>query len=358
MDVLEEQGIKNYPVTQFYRDLLDRLDNGSFHRVMASPLEEERFFLSRESIDEHFIALRDSGIAEMKRELIINLDETGFGASRFHRLKGIQVITSKSSDVKPCVSISASRVYVSAIAAITASGDSLPPGLIVRRTTLTEDFESLPVGRGLKIYSTEKAFVTKQVFENYVMEVVMSYIDKWRERNQCLDAKAMILIDGHSTHLSDALRAVCALRNTILMLLPAHSSHLLQPLDRVYFSKVKQSYAASTLGSKLSETSRQILRVVCAFEASRVRYLICTSWAMTGIVPIVQNREVTGVRLAPDSIEKATSLQHSFSGNERERGARNERATSGLLNEDQLMIYEAGQCPFCYAELPPDWDPK
>ena len=79
---------------------------------------------------------------------------------------------------------------------------------------------------------------------------------------------------------------------------------------------------------------------------------------MTGIVPVVQNREVTGVRLAPDSIEKPAPLQHSFSGNERECGARDERAISGLLSEDQLMIYEAGQCPFCYAELPHDWDPK
>lgn len=222
----------------------------------------------------------------------------------------------------------------------------------------TEDFESLPVGRDLKVYSTEKAFVTKHVFDNYVMEVILSYIDQWREKHQCLDARAMILVDGHNAHLSDALRAVCALRNTMLVLLPPHSSHLLQPLDRLYFSKVKQSYATATLGSRLSETSRQILRVVSAFEASRVRYLICTSWAMTGIVPVVENREVTAIRLDPDSIENATSLQHAFSGNERERGARNERAMSGLLNEDQLMIYEAGQCPFCYAELPPDWDPK
>ena len=358
VDLLEQQGVQDYPVTQYYRDLLDRLDGGRFHRVMASPLEEERFSLSKESIDQHFASLKDSGITEMRPELIINLDETGFGASRSHRLKGIPVITSKSFTGKPCVAISASRVYVSAIAAITASGDSLPPGLIVRRTTLTEDFESLPVGRDLRIYTTEKAFVTKQVFDNYVREVVLNYVDNWRQKNNCLEEKAMILLDGHSAHLSNELQACCTLHRTIVMLLPPHSSHLLQPLDKLYFSRLKQVYASSTLGSTLSETSRQILKVVTSFEASRVRYLICASWAMTGIVPVVENREATAVRLDPEAISNATSLQHAFSGNTRERGARNDRATFGLLNEDQMMIYEAGQCPFCCAELPPDWEYK
>lgn len=356
VDLLERQGVQNYPVTQFYRDLLDRLDGGRFCRVMAAPLEQERFMLSQETISRHFSGLGEAGIQEMRPELIINLDETGFGVSRSHRLKGIPVITSKSFTGKPCVPIAASRVYVSAIAAITASGDALAPGLIVRRTTLTEEFESVPIGSAVRIYRTEKAFVTKNVFDNYVMEVVFDYIGRWRHQNDCAEARAMILVDGHSAHLSDELKAACALRNIVLMLMPPHSSHLLQPLDRLYFSRVKQCYAVSTLGASLSETSRQILRVAAAFEASKVKYVICESWAMTGIVPVVEKREVTAVRLDPDSIAKATSLQHSFSGNERERGARNERATWGLLNEDQMMIYEAGQCPFCCAELPPDWE--
>ena len=184
----------------------------------------------------------------------------------------------------------------------------MPPGLIIRRTTLTEDFESLPVGRDLRIYATEKAFVTKQVFDNYVTEVVLNYVDNWRQKNNCLEEKAMIILDGHSAHLSNELQAYCTLRRTIVMLLPPHSSHLLQPLDKLYFSRLKQVYASSTLGSTLSETSRQILKVVTSFEASRVKYLICASWAMTGIVPIIENLEATAVRLDPDGISGATSL--------------------------------------------------
>ena len=356
VDLLEQQGVENYPTTQFYRDLLDRLDGGKYHRVMAAPLEEERFNLSRESIEHYFTSLVRAGIQDMRPELIINLDETGFGASRSHRLKGIQVITPKSYDQKPCVAISTGHVYVSAIAAIMASGDSLPPGLVVRRTTMTEEFERIPVGRHVKIYTTEKAFVTRNVFENYVMEVIIAYLNNWRASNGCEYAKAMIILDGHSSHLSTELEAVCALHNTVLMVLPPHSSHLLQPLDRLYFSKVKQAYAASTAAASMSETSRQLLRVAMAFEASRVAYTICTSWSMTGIVPVIDKREAVGVRLVPEAINNETSLQHAFSGNQRERGTRNERVMWGLLNEDQRLIYEAGQCPFCFAVLPPDWE--
>ena len=355
VDLLEQQRVENYPTAQFYRDLLDRLDDGKYHRVMAAPLEEERFNLSREEIEHYFTSLAHAGIQDMKPELIINLDETGFGASRSHRLKGVSVIAPKSYSQKPCVAISAARVYVSAIAAITASGDSLPPGLIVRRTTMTEEFETIPVGKHVKIYTTEKAFVTRNVFENYVKDVIITYLDNWRESHGCVDAKAMIILDGHKSHLSSELQALCALHNTALVVLPPHSSHLLQPLDRLYFSKVKQAYAAATVGAAMSETSRQLLRVAMAFEASRVAYIICTSWSMTGIVPVIDKREAVAVRLVPEAIENETSLQHAFSGNQRERGAPNERAQWGFLNEDQALIYEAGQCPFCFSVLSPDW---
>ena len=356
VDLLEQQGVTEYPTTQFYRHLVDRLEGGIYTRSMATPLEEDRFNLSMGDIDRHFSVLQRLGIESMHPEIIINLDETGFGASRSHRLKGIQVITKKTDTRRPCVPIQGSRTYVSAIAAITASGHSLPPGLIVRRATVTEEFETIPIGRDIKIYATEKDFVTRNVFHNYIEEVVMPFIEKWRSDNNCRDARAALIVDGHGAHFGAELDAFCALHNTALVVLPPHSSHILQPLDRLYFSHVKQVYATTHVGQSLSELSRQILRVVTAFQASNIRYSICQSWRMTGITPVVEAREVTGVRLDPHALQGATALQHTFQGNPRARGPRNDTAKWGLLNEDQLMLYEAGQCPFCMAALPSDWE--
>lgn len=70
----------------------------------------------------------------------------------------------------------------------------------------------------------------------------------------------------------------------------------------------------------------------------------------------MQNRDVVVVRLDPEAVWRATTLQHSFTGNARERGMPNDRARWGLFTEDESMMLEANQCPFCFADLPDDWD--
>lgn len=356
VNLLEEQGVTDYPSTQYYRDLVTRLDGGRYRRVTASPLEEERFNLSKEDVELHFRRLHDLELETFVPDLIINIDETGFGASQSHRMKSMQVIVDSTTAVRPSVRMEASRIYITAIAAITAGGSALPPGLIVRRSTMTEDFETIPLGSDLKVYSTERAFVTRNVFENYVRDVVLNYVQAWRQKHDQPDAKAMIIVDGHSAHFSPMLKAFCVLNGCDIFCMPPHSSHLLQALDRLYFSRVKQCYASTQITSAMSELSRQLLRVFTAFQASNLTYFICHSWAMSGIIPIVEHRNVVAVRLDPEAVLSAATMQHNFSGNPRERGVRNDRARWGLLTEDEALIMEANQCPFCCGELPPDWE--
>lgn len=356
IDLLDEQGVTDYPSTQYYRDLVSRLGDGRYTRVTASPLEEDRFNLSKDDIELHFRRLHEFELEKLPPDLIINIDETGFGASQSHRMKSVQVIIDSTTGVRPCLRAETSRIYVTAIAAITAGGFALPPGLVVRRNTATIDLESIPLGSDLKVYSTERAFVTRNVFANYVREVVMTYVEDWRAKHQQPEAKAVLIVDGHSAHFSSILRAFCAINNCDIFCLPPHSSHLLQPLDRLYFSRVKQSYASTQIAPSISELSRQLLRVFTAFQASNLTYFICQSWSMSGIVPIIEQRQVVAVRLDPEAIWKATTMQHSFTGNQRERGVPNDRAKWGLLTEDESLIMEANQCPFCFAELPPEWE--
>ena len=355
VDVLEAQEVENYPTTQFYRDLLKRIDGGRYTTSFAQPLEEERFALTQQQVLQYFEQLRAADVENLDPNLILNCDETGFGASSSHRLKPTKVIIEKDSPVKPCVAYHTDRVFVSAIATITAAGEALKPGLIVRRATVDSDFEELPVGTDLHVYYTERAFVTRQVFSNYLREVCLTHIDSWRQKTGKRDARALIIFDGHSSHVSDMIRAVCAAKRVDLICLPPHSSHLLQPLDRLYFSRLKQFYAQLSVAPDLSGTSRALLRIIIAFEQSQSRYMICQSWAMTGVCPVVTSREVSGVSLKPERLEGEAALQHAPAPATRGRGERNLRPAWGILTEDEKMIYEAGQCPLCYGELPDGW---
>ena len=358
INMLEEQEIENYPTPQFYRDLLHRIDNHRYQLTLAQPLEEERFLLTNDMIEQHFRNLHELNVQDIDPDLIINIDESGFGASRAHRMKPVKVIVFNDNETRPCVACETQRVFVSAIAAITASGEALKPALIVRRATLDRDFDTLPVGKDVVVYQTEKAFVTHHVFTHYIREVLLPYIERQRAAKGREDAKALLLFDGHASHLDVMLRAVCASHNVEILCLPPHSSHLLQLLDRLYFSRVKQIYSQLTVGRGLSPVSRALLRIIVAFESAQSKYMICTSWRMAGLRPVVEEREVRAVLPDPSLLEGETSLEHADAQPRRARGARNEQAQWGVLTEDERLILEAGQCPLCFAQLPEDWNFK
>jgi hypothetical protein len=52
----------------------------------------------------------------------------------------------------------------------------------------------------------------------------------------------MLVLDGHESHDSAAFQAYCKTNNIIPLCLPAHSSHLTQPLDVGCISVLKRSY--------------------------------------------------------------------------------------------------------------------
>ena len=52
----------------------------------------------------------------------------------------------------------------------------------------------------------------------------------------------MVVLDGHESHLSAQFDQFCKENKIITLCLPAHSSHLTQPLDVGCFSVLKRAY--------------------------------------------------------------------------------------------------------------------
>jgi hypothetical protein len=55
----------------------------------------------------------------------------------------------------------------------------------------------------------------------------------------------LLILDGHSSHLTPAFDQACKRNNIIACCMPPHSSHLLQPLDVGVFSVLKRLYGAA-----------------------------------------------------------------------------------------------------------------
>ena len=58
----------------------------------------------------------------------------------------------------------------------------------------------------------------------------------------------LLIINGHESHYSVDFQDLCKEKNIILLCMPAHSSHLLQPLDVACFSPLKRKYGDAILG--------------------------------------------------------------------------------------------------------------
>lgn len=55
----------------------------------------------------------------------------------------------------------------------------------------------------------------------------------------------LLICDGHDSHISGSFIAHCLQNRIVLLILPPHTSHLLQPLDVVLFGPLKKRLTAA-----------------------------------------------------------------------------------------------------------------
>jgi hypothetical protein len=61
-------------------------------------------------------------------------------------------------------------------------------------------------------------------------------------RGRTTSAYRLLILDGHESHHLGAFEEYCKEHNIITLCMPAHSSHILQPLDVGCFSPLKKAY--------------------------------------------------------------------------------------------------------------------
>jgi hypothetical protein len=92
-----------------------------------------------------------------------------------------------------------------------------------------------------------------------------------------------------------------------------------------------------------------------AFQATIITRVISNSWKHTGIKPVIQNGECIRCELDAQPVLGDPALRTALGNKEPIfEGARGDRVPTrefGLLNEDEMLIMEAGQCPFCCRPL-------
>ena len=165
---------------------------------------------------------------------IYNMDETGFSIGA---IKATRVIIDKTKNIRYSA-IPGRQEWVSVIECISMDGSALPPMVIFKGKTLTGRWLPENVPHEWIFSANSQGWTSDEHMKKWLSQ---HFEPLTREK---ADGRTRLLIfDGHGSHTTLDVICHCIVNNIQLSLLPAHSSHLTQPLDVRVFSAMKAHIA-------------------------------------------------------------------------------------------------------------------
>lgn len=156
--------------------------------------------------------------------LIFNFDETMLDPSK-RRVK----VISHAKRPRPFIETAQKGEHITFGLCITASGEYLKPLCIlplVNLPPLSSDVENFYSFSG-----QPNGFINKEIFHLWIREQFIPNVNKIRQQHNCPSQSALLLIDSHNSRDDAETIQLCTDNNILAFTFPAHSSHLLQPLD-------------------------------------------------------------------------------------------------------------------------------
>ncbi|EIW70637.1 hypothetical protein TREMEDRAFT_68144 [Tremella mesenterica DSM 1558] len=188
-----------------------------------------------------------------KSSNVFNMDETGFGIGTTQSRRVLVVIEKGEVRGKATKAMPGRQEWVTLIECISADGIALPP-LVIFRGEAGLNSGWLPTEQ---IAGTEdwRWSASKTGWSNNTMAL------EWLERVFIpitspplpLDPSSglplerrLLILDGHGSHVQARFIALCIQNSIDLVVLPSHSSHATQPLDKAVFGPFKQALCDQT----------------------------------------------------------------------------------------------------------------
>lgn len=224
-------------------DLSLRKSEGvSLNRVHAMNRDEVKkyFELLEKCLEEHELFDKPGNI--------FNMDESGV---QLNTRPGVVLAVKGSKNVSNITSTERGET-ITLIACCNAEGNFLPPACVMKGKIKKDEYtDNMPPGSVLYM-SQKSAYVNNNIFLEWLR-------DHFLPRKP--DGKVLLILDGHASHSSSVEMLEFANQHDIILLcLPSHTTHYLQPLDRAVFKSVKNHfYAASQLWMK-AHPGRRITR--------------------------------------------------------------------------------------------------
>ena len=237
----------------------------------------------REQIEGWFRLVRNT-IAKygIIKDDIYNFDETGFQMGVISTSK---VVTRSERRGRPRTKQPGNREWVTLIHAINACGWVLPAFVIFEAKLHQASWYRIPgLPATWKISVSENGWTTD--------EITFQWLEHFEEHtsSKTKGKYRLLVLDGHGSHHTAQFEEFCRDHSIITLCMPAHSSHILQPLDVGCFSPLKTAYGHQVeglmrLGVNHISKEEFLPAYLEAHKASFTTSNIQAGFAATGLVP-------------------------------------------------------------------------
>ena len=226
-------------------------------------------------------------------EDIYNFDETGFAMGLTATAK---VITRAEYYGRRPVLQPGNREWVTTIESISASGWALPPTIIFKGKLYNQAwFDDLPGDWRFEV--SQNGWTTDEIGLRWLQKL---FIPSTNSHTQ--GRYRLLVLDGHGSHLTPLFDQICSENEIIPICMPAHSSHLLQPLDIGCFAGLKRSYGGLVdqkmrLGINHIDKLDFLMAYPTARDSAFQALTIKNSFAAGGLVPFDPERVLSKLNI-------------------------------------------------------------
>lgn len=168
---------------------------------------------------------------KFKPQDIYNLDETGVHTV----MTPAAVVTERGTKQVGSVTSGEKGELVTLVYAINAAGVALPPFFIFPRIKYKEHFVN-GGPEGSKGSSRTGGWINEDIFLEF-LEYFVTHVRCSKEN------MVLLILDNHVAHISLAAIDFCRENGIVLLTIPPHTSHKLQPLDVTCFGPFKRSFS-------------------------------------------------------------------------------------------------------------------
>lgn len=257
----------------------------------------------------------DNNLAD-KPQFVFNADESGF-ATDPKRLKAI------GEKGKPLVRVSggSGRESITVLAAVSADGFCMPPLIIFKGVGVQARWTSENSYPGT-LYSTSKNgwMEEPQCFEWFSSGFV-PHVLNLRAKLNLPDQAALLVYDGHSSHISYRIIKTALDHNIHLVKLPSHLTDQIQPLDKCVFGPVKTCWEKKLISFAKKQVERKdsghlpknkfVELLGAVWKESMKSQNIMKGFTSTGIFP-VDAQKFPSTEFNPLALEKYKNKQKNI----------------------------------------------